>query len=128
MEKLFVKPLLVLIIVAISPLAVAEQKLDIVQIMGQFVQASYAASKCAKPDQETLSRFLFNFKMVSVRANEELKKRNPGQSDQQVAEGLKQGTSAVEKAIDDVISANGCSDQRIQDLLKRFEIQANLKL
>lgn len=45
-----------------------------------------------------------------------------------IFEGLKQRTSAVEKAIDDVFRANGCSDSRIQELLKRFEIQANLKL
>lgn len=128
MKKLFGQALVSFFALAILPIANAQQKLDIVQIMGQFVQASYAASRCIKPDQETLSRFLFNFKMVSVRANEELKKRYPGQSDEQIAEGLKQRTSAVEKAIDDVIRANGCGDPRIQDLLKRFEIQANLKL
>lgn len=128
MKKLFVKILITSFVLTISPLAVAQQKLDIVQVMGQFVQASYAASRCIKPDQETLSRFLFNFKMVSVRASEELKKRNPEQTDQQIVEGLKQRTSAVEKAIDDVIRAKGCGDPRIQDLLKRFEIQANLKL
>lgn len=128
MKKLFVKTLVLFFAVTTPPLAVAEQKLDIVQIMGQFVQASYAASRCIKPDQETLSRFLFNYKVVSVRASEELKKRNPGQSDQQIVKGLKQGTSAVEKAIDGVINSKGCEDPRIQDLLKRFEIQANLKL
>jgi hypothetical protein len=128
MEKLFVKILIAFFAAAISPVAVAQQKLDIVQIMGQFIQASYATSRCIKPDQETLSRFLFNYKMVSVRASEELKKRNPGQSDQQIVEGLKQRTSTVEKAIDDVIRAKGCGDPRIQDLLKRFEMQANLKL
>jgi hypothetical protein len=127
MKKLLVKILIASFLLAISPLAVAEQKLDIVQIMGQFVQASYAASRCIKPDQETLSRFLSNYKIVSIRAGEELKKRNPGQSNQQIADGLKQRTGAVEKAIDDVIRTNSCSDPRIQDLLKRFEMQANLK-
>lgn len=128
MNKLFAKALITLAAVAISPIAATEQKLDIVQIMGQFVQASYAASRCIKPDQETFARFVFNYKMVSVRASEELKRRNPGQSDQQIVEGLKQRTSAVENAIDGVIREKGCSDPRIQDLLKRFEIQANLKL
>lgn len=128
MKKFFVKVLIVLFAFAIMPIAHAQQKLDIVQIMGQFVQASYAASRCIKPNQETLSRFIFNFKMVSVQAKEELKKRNTGQSEQQIVEGLKQSTSAVEKAIDDVIREKGCAAPRIQDLLKRFEIQANLKL
>ena len=128
MEKLFFRILIVIFVITISRFAIAQEKPDIVQIMGQFVQASYAASRCIKPDQETLSRFLSNYKIVSVRTNEELKKRNPGQSDQQIVEGLKQRTSAVEKAIEDVIKTKGCEDPRIQDLLKRFEIQANLKL
>ena len=128
MKKLLTRTIITLLAVVISPIVIAQQKLDIVQIMGQFVQASYAASRCIKPDQETLSRFLFNFKVVSVRAIEELKKRSPGQSDQQIVEDLKRRTSAVEDAIDDVIRARGCGDPRIQDLLKRFEIQANLKL
>ena len=127
MKKLLTRTIITLLAVVISPIVIAQQKLDIVQIMGQFVQASYAASRCIKPDQETLSRFLFNFKVVSVRAIEELKKRSPGQSDQQIVEDLKRRTSAVEDAIDDVIRARGCGDPRIQDLLKRFEIQANLR-
>ena len=127
MEKLFVKILFTTFAFSVSPLAAAEQQLDIVQIMGQFVQASYAASRCAKPDHETLSRFLSNYKAVSIRAGEELRKRNPGQSEQQIVDGLKQRTGVVEKAIDAVIRTNGCSDPRIQDLLRRFEMQANLK-
>lgn len=127
MKRSVKKTLIVIFLLAVSPLAIAQEKLDIVQIMGQFVQANHAASKCIKPDQRTLSNFLSNFKVVYIRATEELKKRNPSLSDQQIVEGFKQRTSAVEKAIDDVIGKNGCGDPRIQDLLKRFEIQANLK-
>lgn len=127
MGKSPVKTLIATVALAISPLAAAQQ-IDIVQIMGQFVQASYAASRCARPDQKTLSGFLANFKVVSVRATEELKKRALGQSEQQIVEGLKHGTGAAENAIDEAIHANGCSDPRIQNLLKRFEVQAHLKL
>lgn len=110
----------------ISPLAAAQQ-LDIVQIMGQFVQAGYATSRCAKPDQRTLSNYLANFRLVTFHAMEELKKRNPSQTEQEIADRLKQRTGAVEKVIDETIRTNGCNDPRIQDLLKRFEIQASLK-
>ncbi len=113
--------------ISISSLA-SGQQLDIVQIMGQFVQSGYATSRCAKPDQRTLSNYLANFKLVTFRAMEELRKRNPSQTEQEIVERLKQSTGAVEKAIDEAIRSNGCSDPRIQDLLKRFEIQANLKL
>lgn len=115
------------IALAASP-ASAQQKLDIIQIMGQFVQANHAASKCLKPDRDTLSHFLANFKIVTVRASEEMQKRNPGMSEQQVAEKFKSGSDAVAKQIEGVLGTNGCGDPRIQDLLKRFEIQANLKL
>jgi hypothetical protein len=119
--------LLMTLAVSLSSPAKA-QNIDIVQIMGQFVQASYASSRCSKPDPKTVPNFLTNFRVVSIRAMEELKKRNPGLSEQLIVEGLKQRSGAVEKAIDEVIRSNGCSDPRIQDLLKRYEIQANLKL
>ena len=106
----------------------AQQKPDIIQIMGQFVQANHAASKCLKPDRDTLSRFLANFKVVTVRAGEEMRKRNPAMSEQQVFENFKRASDAVAKQIDEVLITNGCGDPRIQDLLKRFEVQANLKL
>lgn len=120
--------ILVLIIAlsSISPVF-AQQKLDIIQIMGQFVQANHAASKCIKPDQSTLSKFLWNFHLVTVRAAEEMKKRKPELTEQQIAEKFKAASDAVAKQIDDVIRSNGCSDPRVQDLLKRFEVQANLK-
>lgn len=127
MHNALEKSLVVALAFSISSFAAAQQP-DIVQIMGQFVQASYASSRCAKPDQKTLSSFLANFKVVSIRAIEELKKRSPNQSEQQIVDGLKQRTGAVEKAIDEAIRTNGCADPRVQDLLKRFEVQANLKL
>jgi hypothetical protein len=57
-------------------------KLDIVQIMGQFVQASYAASRCIKPDQ-TLSRFS---QLQNGFCARERKGEKAEQSDQQIVE------------------------------------------
>lgn len=110
------------------PAFFADQKLDIIQIMGQFVQAKYAASQCLKPDQDTVSRFNSNFRIVSFRATEEMMKRKPGLTETQVSEVFKKAADAVQEKIDEVIRTKGCGDSRIQDLLKRFEIQANLKL
>jgi len=109
------------------PAAFADQKLDIIQIMGQFVQAEHAASQCLKPDQGTISRFNSNFRIVSIRATEEMLKRKPGATEPQVSEVFKKAADAVQEKIDEVIRTKGCGDSRIQDLLKRFEIQANLK-
>jgi len=109
------------------PAAFADQKLDIIQIMGQFVQAEHAASQCLKPDQGTISSFNSNFRIVSIRATEEMLKRKPGATEPQVSEVFKKAADAVQEKIDEVIRTKGCGDSRIQDLLKRFEIQANLK-
>jgi hypothetical protein len=106
----------------------AQQRLDIVQVMGQFVQARHAAGKCLKPDEQTLARFEANFRIVSARATEEMLKRMPGSTEQQVVQRFADGTAAVQKKIDEVVLAKGCGDPLIADLLKRFEIQANLKL
>lgn len=111
-----------------APSAMAQQKLDIIQTMDQFLQASYAVSKCGKPDQATHSKFLANFQVVTLRAADEIKKRNPGMSEQQVFETFRTSNTTVARQIDGVIQSGGCGDPRIQDLLKRFEIQANLKL
>ncbi|MGE5489668.1 MAG: hypothetical protein ACM31P_00105 [Actinomycetota bacterium] len=111
-----------------APSALAQQKPDIIQTMDQFLQASYAVSKCGKPDQSTHSKFLANFQVVTLRAAEEIRKRNPGMSDQQVYETFRTSNNTVAQQIDGVLKAGGCGDPRIQDLLKRFEVQANLKL
>lgn len=65
MRKFHVHALFTLCVFMFSSSAFAEQRIDIVQIMGQFVQASYAVSRCEKPDQDTLSNFLNNFKGIS---------------------------------------------------------------
>jgi hypothetical protein len=111
-------------------LSFAQQKLDIIQVMGQFVQANYAASQCLKPKPElqTIAKFDLNFRIVTIHATEEMQKRKPELSKQQVYDIFKKGADAVQKQIDEVIRTKGCSDPRIQDLIKRFDIQANLKL
>lgn len=108
--------------------AAAMDNLDIVGISRQFVLASYAASRCSKPTPETLSKHMFNFGMVTMRASQELARRYPESSQQQIAERLRANFQRTEKVIDAIIRSKGCDDPRIQDLLKRFEIQADLKL
>jgi hypothetical protein len=57
-----------------------------------------------------------------------MRKKNPGMSEQQVLASFTTARNAVAQQIDDVLATNGCGDPRIQDLLKRFDIQAKLKL
>jgi hypothetical protein len=126
MPQIIQKCLLVLgFAMAASPSG-AQQKLDIIQIMGQFVQSEYAAQKCSKPDERTLAKFNSNFRVVTIRATEEMQKRKPGATVEQITDVFGKASAAVVKQIDDVLKIGGCNDPRIQDLLKRFEIQINL--
>ena len=65
-------------LLASSTSSLAQNKLDIVEIMRQFILAEYAAKQCLRPDQQTLARFEANRRIVTVRATEEMLKRKPG--------------------------------------------------
>lgn len=109
--------------------AIAEDKLDILQIFDQFLLANHAASKCIKPDAETLGKFLGNFQAVSIRAAEEIRKRNKNPiTNQDVQEIMKSRSNSQNQRVTEIVQSTGCSDPRIQDLLKRFQMQASLKL
>lgn len=114
-------------LLASSTSSLAQTKLDIVEIMRQFILAEHAAKQCLRPDQQTLARFEANRRIVTVRATEEMLKRKPGATARQVAEWYARSTAPVLVHMDEIIRSKGCDDPRIQDLLKRFEIQANLK-
>ena len=114
-------------LLASSTSSLAQTKLDIVEIMRQFILAEHAAKQCLRPDQQTLARFEANRRIVTVRATEEMLKRKPGATARQVAEWYARSTTPVLVHMDEIIRSKGCDDPRIQDLLKRFEIQANLK-
>ena len=114
-------------LLASSTSSLAQTKLDIVEIMRQFILAEYAVKQCLRPDQQTLARFEANRRIVTVRATEEMLKRKPGATARQVAEWFARSAAPVLVHMDEIIRSKGCDDPRIQDLLKRFEIQANLK-
>lgn len=114
-------------LLASTPAALAQNKLDIVEIMRQFILAEHAAKQCLKPDQQTWARFEANRRIVVVRSTQEMLKRKPGATVRQVSEWYARSTVPVMEHMDAIIRTKGCGDPRIQDLLRRFEIQANLQ-
>lgn len=108
--------------------AIAEDKLDILQVFDQFLLANHAASKCIKPDAETLGKFLGNFQIVTIRAAEEIRKRNPNSTNMDAQKIMKSRSDSQNQRVTEILQSSGCNDPRIQDLLKRFQIQASLKL
>lgn len=97
---------------------------DILQIYDQFVISSAAASRCAKPDKETLNYFLANFQIVSTYASQELKKRYPAQAKEQIANAIKNRSDSITHKIFELVREKGCNDPDIQQVVKRFFVQA----
>lgn len=113
---------------AATPLLAQQGGADIVEIMRQFILAEHAAKQCLKPDQATWARFQANRRIVVLRSTEEMLKRKPGARAEQVAQWFARSTVPVMAHMDEVIRNKGCTDPRIQDLLKRFDVQVNLNL
>lgn len=115
--------LLWIFLLASSPLY-ASNSPDILPIYDQFITSSAAASRCAKPDKETLNYFLANFQMVSTYASQELKKRYPDRTKAQIANVMKNRSDSITHKIFELVRERGCNDPDIQQVVKRFFVQA----
>jgi len=102
----------------------AQEKLGMLEIFDQFALTNAAASKCIKPDSDTLTHYLSNFQMITVRTSMELQKQHPNRTKEQILEAIKKKTELLSQNVHDVIRDKGCGDVRIQDLIKRFHFQA----
>ncbi len=124
----FFKVITLCAIILLSVPAIAQDKLDIFQVFHQFLLANHAASKCIKPDREILGKFLGNFQVVWIRSAMEIQKRDPKHTKEEIERFMKAKSDLQDQRVKEIIQSNGCNDPRIQDLIKRFYIQANLQL
>ncbi|MBI5893214.1 MAG: hypothetical protein HZB79_06125 [Deltaproteobacteria bacterium] len=115
--------LLCFLFLVINPVY-AQDSPDILQIYDQFVTSSAAASRCIKPDKETLNHFLANFQMVSIYASQELIKRYPERTKEQIASAMKNRNDAITQKIFELVREKGCDNPNIQQVVKRFFVQA----
>ncbi|PTU31042.1 hypothetical protein CJD38_12140 [Stenotrophobium rhamnosiphilum] len=102
----------------------AAQGPDILAIYDQFVTSRAATAKCVSPPPESLGRFLTNFKMVSGYAAQEVKNRRPKMTVKQVQALMKGRTAAITSSVNSLVAEKGCSNPDIQQLVRRFEVQA----
>jgi|GEM_PF-7071097 len=114
-------------VISVAQTALAEEKtLDILRIYDQFIMASKAASSCTQPEKDNLDKFLSNFRAVAYRAGEEIKTRQPEWSEKDVLDRMKMRSEYLSQRVATVIEEKGCKDDRIEDLIKRFEMQSQL--
>lgn len=118
---------LLILLMFVSASAIAEEKMDILKIYEQFTLASAAAGKCIKPTEKELTSFLANYQMISVSALTELKKRKTSLTNEQANKILLSGSEKLTNAVYGVIEKEGCDSAKIQDLIKRFHVQATWK-
>ena len=118
---------LLIAVFAVPDVLAEERKIGILKIFDQFVMASKAASRCVEPEEEKLRSFLTNLRIVSQRAAEEVRRRKPDWTGEQIAAVMKKRSEGLSKKVGAVIDEKGCADPRIEDLLRRFEMQAWLK-
>ena len=105
----------------------ATEKIDILKMFEHFALASAAVSKCIKPEKADLSSFLANYQMISFLVAKEIKNRKPNFSKSQISSIMKVGSEKTTTAVHAVIEKEGCESPKIQDLIKRFHVQAKWK-
>ncbi|GAA0787042.1 hypothetical protein [Marinobacterium sediminicola] len=105
----------------------ASGKTDILKVFEHFTLTNAAAGKCIKPEKSELTSFLANYQMVTVLTLQEIQKRKSGISQEQAQEILKAGSTKATEAVHSVIAKEGCESPKIQDLIKRFHVQAKWK-
>jgi len=110
----------------ISPLH-ATDKLDMLSIFDQFVTSSAATSQCDKPSKETLTKFLANFQMVSILASKKLKEQYPKVTSENIEQAKKKRTEQITTKVEEIIDKNGCENPDVQEIIKRFYVQAEWK-
>ncbi len=110
--------------ISFTGVAKAEKGPDILKIFDMFVITSAAASSCEKPDDETLTNFLSNLQMVTIRASMELESRYPDRTKEQITEAMKKKTEYLTGKVKKRIEVEGCESENVQGLIKRFHFHA----
>lgn len=105
----------------------AAENTNILKIFEHFTLASAAASKCIKLDKDELTSFLANHRMVTGFAFQEIQKRKPNITKEQVKGLMQEGSRKATQAVHSTIEKEGCDSPKIQDLIKRFHAQARWK-
>lgn len=123
------KILSVSLLLVTANIAYAEEKTpDILQIFDQFASSNAAASKCTKPSKETLTKYQANYLMVSLFTSQKLAEKYPKYTKEQISKAMKRKSDFISDKVFKIVKEKGCNDPSIQQLTKRFNLQAKWKL
>jgi hypothetical protein len=111
--------------VANTATPVQNDEIGVLRLFDEFVSSGAAASRCALPDDYAAARFLSNFQWVSTHASREIGRQLPDSSDSEVAAELARRSREVKDRTHALVKAEGCEAEKVQELVRRFAIQAS---
>lgn len=115
---------LLLFITLLSTPLHADDGPGVLQIFDQFLVSNAAASQCAEVEPETLTKFMSNFRLMGVYAARELKKRYPERSKDEIESAIAKRMQVGSERLEAMIAERGCDDPQVQQVVKRFFVQA----
>lgn len=121
------KPVIFITILVLSSFPLKAKEPYIFDIYNQFTAVSAASGKCIKPSKKELTSFLANYQMVSTLMLQEIKKRKPKWSDENIGSFIKKGSDKITSGIYALIELEGCTSPKIQRLTKKFYLQSKWK-
>jgi hypothetical protein len=104
--------------------AIENDEIGVLRLFDEFVSSGAAASQCAQPDDLSAARFLSNFQWVSTHAHLEIGRQLPGSGAEVISAELARRSKEVKDRTHALVRAEGCEAGQVQDLVKRFAIQA----
>jgi hypothetical protein len=107
--------------------SIANDEIGVLRLFDEFVSSGAAASRCASPDDMAAARFLSNFQWVSTHATREIGRQLPTSSSEEVVAELARRSKTIKDQTHALVRAEGCEAEKVQDLVKRFAIQASWK-
>ena len=98
------------------------------QIWQNFLASRVAANECHALDAATDDHFLSNMMDVTIRAAQSLKESNPNVAEDVLADRMERDTNEIGTKVKADVATNGCSSERIQQLLKLYQMHSTMKL
>ena len=103
----------------------AQSRIDILQILDNFLASRTAAVRCQTTSEATNAKFFSNLSIVTIRAGETFRAQNPRLSEAESTRRFKARMEAATKR-GGQIAAQGCSLGRARALLKLYEMHATM--
>ncbi|WP_173976219.1 hypothetical protein [Magnetospirillum sp. LM-5] len=109
-----------------APASAQQQGPDILTIWDQFSVSNTIASKCVKPEEDKLTKFLVNFQIVTINASLRIQQLRPDWTPERIDQAMKERYGQIDKSMAAVIAQETCEGPKVKEALRRFDFQAGI--